>query len=576
MRSFLDQQQMTFEDLKGLEARGYVRDSKLDQRDGFGPDIQQSNIQRFAESYGLLLGERWYTEFVSGRSVAKRGQFQQLLVDAKLGLFKVLLVEHTSRFGRNQAECIRYKEELQRLGIVVVFVSQGIISGSDRDFLSERINETLDEAYSRNLSRYVRSGFAEKAGQGRAVGRPPLGYRNERAPSGRGARMVPDHDTMPVLLAALRGYAAGKHSLRTLSQELNAQGYSTGDGQPFTESSISTLLNNRFYECKVVYHRGRPEEQVIDGVHEVPEEVRELWLQCQKVRRERNQPGQPSPKAREQRIYPLTGVLVCDGCGLPFHGIGSHSRGLISPRMAHSWHRCAMRPQSVAARRIEEEFAQRVLGCVTLDDGWRQAVLRALAKEGPQPDHSLEIGRVDGALANLRKQHMWGAVSDEEFQADFQSLKRQRSALEPKTRPPETPDLERAAQLLRDLPALWQHPGVTPEQRRDLVREVFEEIRLREGGLSAVQPFPQYAPLFAYSLWSQHQVVGGECSPWLNRRATSESSWTKGSRCATSFATPLLAGSPVLIPGDCCLPSTSRLTLPPPQSRLRRLISPSC
>ncbi len=191
----------------GLETRGYVRDSKLDQRDGFGPDIQQSNIRRFAESYCLVLGDRWYTEFVSGLNADKRGQFQQLIEDARLALFRVLLVDHTSTFGRNQAECIRYKEQLQRLGIVVVFVSQGIISGSDRDFLNERINETLDEAYSRNLSRYVCDGFAEKAGQGYAVGRPPLGYRNEKAPSGRGARMVLDPETLPALLAALRGYA---------------------------------------------------------------------------------------------------------------------------------------------------------------------------------------------------------------------------------------------------------------------------------------------------------------------------------------------------------------------------------
>jgi len=77
----------------------------------------------------------------------------------------------------------------------------------------------------------------------------------------------------------------------------------------------------------------------------------------------------------------------------------------------------------------------------------------------------------------------------------------------------EIPDLERAAQLLRDLPALRQHNAVTPEQRRELVREVFHEIRLREGQLSAVEPSPQYAPLFAYSLWREHQVVGGKCSP---------------------------------------------------------------
>ena len=59
----------SFEDLRSLRAEGYVRDSTLDQSDGFGPTIQRINEQRFAATYGLVLGERWYTEFVSGRSV---------------------------------------------------------------------------------------------------------------------------------------------------------------------------------------------------------------------------------------------------------------------------------------------------------------------------------------------------------------------------------------------------------------------------------------------------------------------------------------------------------------------------
>ena len=146
-------QNLTFEDLKGLRAEAYIRDSTLDQRDGFGPDIQRHNITRFAGSYGLVLGSRWYTEFISGRQVKKRFQFQQFLEDAHVDRYDVLLVDHTSRFGRNQEECIRYKAELKQLGKVVVFVSQGIISGNDRDFLSERINETLDEQFSRNLAR---------------------------------------------------------------------------------------------------------------------------------------------------------------------------------------------------------------------------------------------------------------------------------------------------------------------------------------------------------------------------------------------------------------------------------------
>ena len=103
-------------------------------------------------------------------------------------------------------------------------------------------------------------------------------------------------------------------------------------------------------------------------------------------------------------------------------------------------------------------------------------------------------------------------MTDKDFQDEFQSLQRQRRSLEPKPPSNHLPNLDRAAQVLRDLPALWQHPGVTPEQRRELAREVFEEIRLREGKLVAVTPRPKYAPLFAYSLWRQYAAAGGNGS----------------------------------------------------------------
>ena len=78
MRSFKKPIQ-SFEDLRGLRAVGYIRDSKLDQREGYGPDIQKNNEVRFAESYGLVLCDQFYTEFVSGRSMQKRKKFQQII-----------------------------------------------------------------------------------------------------------------------------------------------------------------------------------------------------------------------------------------------------------------------------------------------------------------------------------------------------------------------------------------------------------------------------------------------------------------------------------------------------------------
>ena len=84
-----------------------------------------------------------------------------------------------------------------------------------------------------------------------------------------------------------------------------------------------------------------------------------------------------------------------------------------------------------------------------------------MTNEGPEPDHSLDVRRIDSAVTNLRKQHLWDVISDDDFKAEYQALQRQRRALEPKLSQRSTPNLDRAAELLRDLPALWEHPGVT-------------------------------------------------------------------------------------------------------------------
>ena len=86
--------------------------------------------------------------------------------------------------------------------------------------------------------------------------------------------------------------------MRSLAQELNFRGRRTGSGQPFTESSISTIFNNRFYEGLVVYHRGRDDERVIQGAHQVPQDVKELWLRCQRVRWEPFQCDSPRVPCR--------------------------------------------------------------------------------------------------------------------------------------------------------------------------------------------------------------------------------------------------------------------------------------
>lgn len=109
----------------------------------------------------------------------------------------------------------------------------------------------------------------------------------------------------------------------------------------------------------------------------------------------------------------------------------------------------------------------------------------------------IQVERLRKALENLRKQHLWGDISDIDYRRERADLERQIQAITPDTIHVEIPNLERAAQLLKELPALWQHPGVTNKQRESLVQEVFNKISMDGGSLVSIEPKPTYAPLFA-------------------------------------------------------------------------------
>ena len=489
----------TFEDLRGLRAECYVRDSTEDQKNGFGPTIQRHNEEQFARNWGMILGNRWYAEFVSGRSVSKRLEFQKVLEDARLDLFDILLVDHTSRFGRNQAECIRYKEELQQLGKTVIFVSQGIISGSDKDFLSERINETLDEQYSRNLSRYVSEGLERKVEQGLHVGPVPLGYKSQLT-SGQPEHKIQDPITMPALLTALRNYATGNSSFRDVADDLNANGFRTQTGRAFTGYNIRDILSNRFYEGKVIYHQGLPDEKVFAGIHEVPTEVRELWQACQSIRQFRAITKMGHPR-KEKHDYPFSKVLKCQSCGNSYHGEAVYYRGKTCLRLIHerrtSRRMCTTWPRSRSVESLNQEFKERVLNYIRLEDGWKSLMVAALHSESEVKVNEKQIEILKNAKENLRKEHLWGHIPDDEYRKQWADLDGQLQAAKPVARLNAFPDMQRAAELLNNLPALWSHEGVTAKQRESLVQEVFENIIIDGKALVAVKPKATYQPLFA-------------------------------------------------------------------------------
>jgi hypothetical protein len=92
----------------------------------------------------------------------------------------------------------------------------------------------------------------------------------------------------------------------------------------------------------------------------------------------------------------------------------------------------------------------------------------ALRGDHGKTEDTGRVQRIKRALENLRKQHLWEDISDEEYRIQKESLERDLKSLTRSQTPVQLPNLERAAQMLEDLPALWNHPGVADEQQGHL------------------------------------------------------------------------------------------------------------
>ena len=143
------------------------------------------------------------------------------------------------------------------------------------------------------------------------------------------------------------------------------------------------------------------------------------------------------------------------------------------------------------------QFEEGVLPYIVLDESWRAKVVRVLKTDSRVSDAEVQQNRIKGALDNLRKQHLWQDIDDQTYKKERAELARQLQAMRPEPQHAKVRNLERAAQLLIDFPALWTHPGVDDRQREELLRELFTRVDLRGRDIVAISPRQEYQPLFA-------------------------------------------------------------------------------
>jgi DNA invertase Pin-like site-specific DNA recombinase len=201
---------------------------------------QQSAISACASRQNLQIVE-WYEERETAAKVG-RPVFRKMLQALKAGRADGVIIHKIDRSSRNWHDWGDIGE-LVELGIAVYFAHEKIDMNSRSGRLTADVLAVVAADYIRNLREEARKGLYGRLKQGIYPWGAPLGYLNK----GGGRPKEIDPERGPLIRRAFELYAAGGHTLKSLSALLFSQGLRNHRGRPVTVSNFSEILNNPFY-----------------------------------------------------------------------------------------------------------------------------------------------------------------------------------------------------------------------------------------------------------------------------------------------------------------------------------------
>ena len=441
------------DDIRGLRAARWIRESTAGQYDRFGPASQREQQDRFIERHGLVDTGRVFQVAQSGTTVWRSPTMTQMLDEAKAGGFDLLLAGYSDRWQRNLRRTLELLEDhLHPSGVALVMCDRRIISSDPNDW-DELVAESAGaEKYSRRLSERITEGYAAKfAQENDPGGHAPLGFR--RSPEPPNTLQI-DPDTIGIAVGLFERYALGTLSAQQLAAETGLE-----------PTRIRCILMNSVYNGWIRRHRGPNETRKPAPWRSNPPVPDELWAQVEEVRRAKCRGSGPH---RNDRVDLLGGLLYCV-CGRRIRSDGwaaDRRHRKLHTKPCERWGRKARIPAEVW-----EEPVLAQLGGIELDDGALARVVAALGSTARPV--AIDRSRIERQMRELALDHVGGGISDETYLARLKRLRESLAEVE-QTAQVGVP-ADRAVKWLRALAETWQQADV-PEARSELLHAIYERI----------------------------------------------------------------------------------------------------
>lgn len=268
-------------------------------------------------------------EGISATSVKNRDNFLEMIQDAKLHKFDLILTKEISRFARNTVDSLSYTQELLRNGVGVIFENDNINTLDSDAELRLTIMSSIAQDETRKISERVKFGFRESIKKGVVLGNDSIwGYRKEKGK----LVIVPEEAGMVQKIFDL--YANENMGIRKIAKVISDLGYKNTNGRPFSFSSIKGILINPKYKgfyCgnkthKIDFRHSdikhlSPDEWVMyeDNVSVPPIVSSTLWEKANNKLKAQSAKMSCSDKTSYQNKYPYSGKIICSCHGVCYH-----------------------------------------------------------------------------------------------------------------------------------------------------------------------------------------------------------------------------------------------------------------
>lgn len=199
---------------------------------------------------------------ISGSSVVLRPGIKQLMFDARIGKFDVVVAESLDRISRDQVDVATLFKHLKFHSVSIYTLSEGEINE-----WHVGISGAKNAVYITDLAAKVRRGLRGRVESGKSGGGNCYGYKVVRQFSNSGNVICGEREIIPeeadIIRRIFREFAAGI-SPRAIAARLNQEGIPGPRGECWTDGAIrgqpgrgTGLLNNEMYVGRRIWNRLR-------------------------------------------------------------------------------------------------------------------------------------------------------------------------------------------------------------------------------------------------------------------------------------------------------------------------------